>query len=235
MKILIYLSLVIGLISCGKMEPQGEVKMQEVKIEAFEKLELYGNFQVQYLPSTENKVLVETYPNIFENLQIETKNKKLTIKEKTLTEGVDVCIITLHTTGKPSEIEMAGLAQFNGADEMMMDKIQLNMKNESKFSARILTNKAKMILADKAQVRISGKTLDTEIFTKDSVNIISPQWIVNNLNINAKGDSETEIAVAEKLEGKIENKAKLHYRGKPTKKILAEGEPVIKEITIDKK
>ena len=80
MKNLFYIVVVLVLISCGKIQPEGnEIKTQEMKIEDFSALHLEGNFKVSYIQSTENKLAVETYPNIFENLKIKVKDKGLTI------------------------------------------------------------------------------------------------------------------------------------------------------------
>jgi len=86
-------------IGLGKIQPEGnEIKTQEVKIEEFSALHLEGNFKVSYIQSTENKLTVETYPNIFENLKIKVKDKELTISEKKKTEGVEVYNIILYSS-----------------------------------------------------------------------------------------------------------------------------------------
>ena len=149
MKNLLYIVVVLVLVSCGKIQPEGnEIKTQEVKIEEFSALHLEGNFKVSYIQSTENKLTVETYPNIFENLKIKIKDKELTISEKRKTEGVEVYNIILYSSGKISKMKMQNSAEFNISSQMMMDDFSLKMEDNTKFAGAILSNKAEINLYD---------------------------------------------------------------------------------------
>ena len=228
MKNLLYIVVVLVLISCGKIQPEGsEIKTQEVKIEEFSALYLEGNFKVSYIQSTENKLIVETYPNIFENLKIKVKDKELTISEKRKTEGVEVYNIILYSSGKISKMKMQNSAEFNISSQMMMDDFSLKMEDNTKFTGAILSNKTEINLYDNARLEMFGKTLEAEVVMRDSAVMVSPYWFVNNLKIKAENDALAEISVDEKLEGKLKNNAKLSYKGNPVKKVLEEDKALI--------
>ena len=221
------LTLII-LISCKKIQPEGnEIKTQEVKIEEFSALHLDGNFRVSYIQSTENKLTVETYPNIFENLKIKVKDKELTISEKIKTKGVEVYNIILYSSGKISKMKMQNSAEFNISSQMMMDDFSLKMEDNTKFTGAILSNKAEINLYDNARLEMFGKTLEAEVVMRDSAVMASPYWFVNNLKIKAEDDVSAEISVDEKLEGKLKNNAKLSYKGNPVKKVLEEDKALV--------
>ena len=220
--------ILIILVSCKKIQPEGnEIKTQELKIEEFSALHLDGNFKVSYIQSTENKLMVETYPNIFENLEIKVKDKELTISEKRKTEGVEVYNIILYSSGKISKMKMQNSAEFNISSQMMMDDFSLKMEDNTKFTGAILSNKAEINLYDNARLEMFGKTLEAEVVMRDSAVMVSPYWFVNNLKIKAEDDVSAEISVEEKLEGKLKNNAKLSYKGNPVKKVLEEDKALI--------
>ena len=228
MKNLLYIVVVLVLVSCGKIQPEGnEIKTQEVNIEDFRAYHLDGNFKVSYIQSTENKLTVETYPNIFENLKIKVKDKELTISEKRKTEGVEVYNIILYSSGKISKMKMQNSAEFNISSQMMMDDFSLKMEDNTKFAGAILSNKAEINLYDKSRLEMFGKTLEAEVVMRDSAVMVSPYWFVNNLKIKAEDDALAEISVEEKLEGKLKNNAKLNYKGNPVKKVLEEDKALI--------
>ena len=228
MKNLLYIVVVLVLVSCGKIQPEGsEIKTQEVKIEEFSALHLDGNFKVSYIQSTENKLTVETYPNIFENLKIKVKDKELTISEKRKTEGVEVYNIILYSSGKISKMKMQNSAEFNISSQMMMDDFSLKMEDNTKFTGAILSNKTEINLYDNARLEMFGKTLEAEVVMRDSAVMVSPYWFVNNLKIKAEDDALAEISIEEKLEGKLKNNAKLSYKGNPVKKVLEEDKALI--------
>ena len=228
MKNLLYIVVVLVLVSCGKIQPEGsEIKTQEVKIEEFSALHLEGNFKVSYIQSTENKLIVETYPNIFENLKIKVKDKELTISEKRKAEGVEVYNIILYSSGKISKMKMQNSAEFNISSQMMMDDFSLKMEDNTKLAGAILSNKAEINLYDNARLEMFGKTLEAEVVMRDSAVMVSPYWFVNNLKIKAEDDVLAEISVDEKLEGKLKNNAKLSYTGNPVKKVLEEDKALI--------
>ena len=170
---------------------------------------------------------METYPNIFENLKIKVKDKELTISEKIKTEGVEVYNIILYSSGKISKMKMQNSAEFNISSQMMMDDFSLKMEDKTKFAGAILSNKAEINLYDNARLEMFGKTLEAEVVMRDSAVMVSPYWFVNNLKIKAEDDALAEISVEEKLEGKLENNAKLSYTGNPVKKVLEEDKALI--------
>ncbi len=87
MKNLLYIFLVVTLASCSKVKPKGEIATKDISIQDFNKLDLNGKFKVFYVQNPKNMVSVETYPNVFDNLKIEVKDKTLFISEKVKQKG----------------------------------------------------------------------------------------------------------------------------------------------------
>ena len=78
-KLFLYLNLCLTLLACSKISPKGEIEVKDVTVENFTKLNLKGDFKVFFAKGNQNLVSVETYPNVYKNLDIEVENGILTI------------------------------------------------------------------------------------------------------------------------------------------------------------
>lgn len=223
------LVLLISVISCSKVSPQGEIQVQEVKITDFEELDLKGNFKVFYVKSPKNLVSIETYPNIFQNLNVGNVGKTLIIKESKPTEKLDFCNITIYSNRPFSNIKLSDLSELNISSQLMVDELQIEMKDQAKFIGSVLSNKAKISMKDKTRLNLLGKTLEANINIQDSASIIAPYWYVSKLKIHSKNANYTEISVAEELEGVIENTSKFYYYGEPNKKLTQKDKALIEK------
>ena len=91
-KLTILFVIFLGLISCSKISPSGEIEVKDQSVNNFTKLNLKGNFKIFFAKGNQNLVSVETYPNIYKNLDIEVENGILTIEENRKTDQVDFTI-----------------------------------------------------------------------------------------------------------------------------------------------
>jgi len=219
MKNLLYLFLIAGVVSCGKLKPEGEITTNEVELQDFNKVDLKGNFRVFYVKDTLNMVSVDTYPNIFKNLEFKVKDQTLSISEKKKTEGVDMNNITLYSKNSLSQIAMRDSADMTISTQMSETEFELSLMDNAKFSGSILANKAKITMDDKSRANLLGRTIDADVAIRDTASIIAPYWYVENLNLDSKNENYTEISIGKNLQGKISNTSKLLYYGDPIKKI----------------
>ena len=101
------------LISCGKVSPKGKIENKEVNIEDFNTMDLKGKFRIFFVQGPKNFVTVETYDNVYDNLDIDVKDKTLSIKENRPTKGVDFYNITVYSKYNPQAISMADSVEMN--------------------------------------------------------------------------------------------------------------------------
>ena len=220
MKNLFYaLTVILFVSSCSQVSPSGEITTKDVQILEFENLDLKGKFKVFYVQNPKNAVSVETYPNIFENLDIQVKGKTLSIKEKRETQGVDFYNITLYGSKNISYIKISDSAEMNISSQLMVDHFNLDMRDHAKFIGSVLSNKANIKMAQKTRLNMLGKTLDAQISLQDTASIIAPYWYINNLQISSKNGTFAEMYADETLSGEVANTSQLIYYGEPSKKI----------------
>ncbi|QCX52458.1 GIN domain-containing protein [Elizabethkingia sp. JS20170427COW] len=219
MKKIGYAFLILGLISCGKVKPSGDIDVKDVNIQEYKDLNLKGKFKIFYVNNPKNFVSVETYPNVYDNLDIKVKNNTLYIAEKRPTQGVDFYNITLYTHQHLENIVMADSTDMTISSQMTTPNFSLVLKDNAKFSGSILANKAKIDMDKKTRANVLGSTLDATIAIRDTASIIAPFWYIENLKLTSKNGNYTEVSVAKNLEGSIANTSQLVYYGTPEKNL----------------
>ncbi|MBV6880296.1 DUF2807 domain-containing protein [Epilithonimonas ginsengisoli] len=219
MKKLIYLLLILTIISCGKVTPKGEIQTKDVELSEFSKLTLKGKFRVFYIQSPHNFVNVETYPNVFDNLNIEVKDKNLSITEKSATDKVDFYNITIYGKNSFDDIKMADSVELNISSQMKVENFSLHLKDNAKFIGSVISEKSTIEMLNKSRANLLGKTTLAKLSIRDTASIISPFWYIKDLEIESQNGNYAELNVDEEIKGKIGNTSKLIYYGNPSKKL----------------
>ena len=123
----------LGIVSCGKISPKGDIETQSIHLQDFSKLNLEGKFRVFYVKTDSNAVEIETYPNLINNLDIKTENDELKISEKRKVERVDFYSLTIYSKKDLQKISLSDSVEFNGSSEIKAKNFQLNLNQSSKF------------------------------------------------------------------------------------------------------
>jgi hypothetical protein len=215
MKNLFYIFLVCSAVSCGKIEPKGDIVSKDIKLETFTSLNLQGKFRVFYLRAPGNFVNVETYPNIVDNLRITVKDKTLTIEEKRETTGVDFYNITIYSKYNMEKISIADSVEMNVSSEIKTDNFRLNLKDNAKFIGSVNSRRAEVELLNTSRANFLGKTEEATIKIADTANLIAPYWMITNLDIDSRNGNYAEVNVKDTLKGSIKNTAKFLYYNDP--------------------
>lgn len=215
--------------SCGKISPKGEIQSKDVELAEFSKVDLKGKFRVFYVQNPHNFVNVETYPNVFKNLNIKVENGQLSISEKSETEKVDFYNITIYGKNAFENIKMADSVEFNISSQMKVKDFSLHLKDNAKFIGSVISEKADISMTEKSRANLLGKTNFLKLNIKDTASIISPYWYIKDLEIDSQNGNYSELNVDEEIKGKITNTSKLVYYGNPSKKIKVEEKAILEK------
>lgn len=215
MKLVIYLIFIISLITCGKIQPKGEIQSKDISLAAFSKLNAKGKFRMIFIQSEQNFINVETYDNIAKNLNIQVKDSTLHITEKHSTENIDFYLLTIYAKNPLKRINISDSIEMNISGELKSEKIGIYLKDNAKFIGAINTKNTEIEMSHKSRANFKGKTKNATLKITDTASIIAPYWFVNVMNINSKKGSYTEINAEDSLKGDIKNTAELHYYGTP--------------------
>ena len=208
--------------SCGKIQPKGDIKTQSFPVKDFSQVQLEGKFRVFYVKADSNAVEVETYPNLIENLNIKSDQKKLTISEKSPVTGVDFYTITLYSKKDLQSVSLADSVEFNGSTEIKTHDFTLKLDQSSKFIGAVRTQKSTLEMSGHSLANIKGYTDKAYFKLKDTASIVAPFWELKTLEVQAKNGSYSEALVLDTLMGNLSNTASLLYYQNPVKKLKTE-------------
>ncbi len=215
--------LFLGLISCSKISPKGEIEVKDKSVENFSKLNLKGNFKVFFAKGNQNIVSVETYPNIYKNLDIEVENGTLTIEESRKLENVDFYSITIFGKNDLNEISLSDQVEMNVSGQVKSPNFSLHLKDNSKFMGAVISEKSTLEMSQKSKANILGETKNLNLKLTDSASIMAPYFYVENLELNAKNDASAGLNIDNEMKGTLENTSKLIYYGEPLNKLVKKG------------
>ena len=218
-KLFLFLYLCINLISCSKISPSGEIEVKDKSVENFAKLNLKGNFKVFFAKGNQNIVSVETYPNIYKNLDIEVENGILTIEENRKPENVDFYSITIFGKNDLNEISLADQVEMNVSGQVKTPEFSLHLKGNSKFMGAVIAPKSKIEMAEKSNANILGETKNLNLKLADSASIMAPYFYVENLEILSKNGASAGLNIDQEMKGTLENTSKLIFYGEPLNKL----------------
>ena len=222
MKSVIYIVLIFGLFSCGKVSPNGDIASKDIKVEDFVNLNLDGKFRAFYIKSDSSFINIETYENVSDNLKIKVKDQSLTISESRETEGVDFYNITVYSKYNLEKVSLAKSVELNISSEIKTDNFRLSLKNSAKFIGSVNSRRAEVQMTDKSRANFLGKTKDAVKKISDTASIIAPYWLIDHLNIESKNGNYAELNVKDSLKGFIQNTAKLTYYNEPISAVKIE-------------
>ncbi|KFF25974.1 GIN domain-containing protein [Chryseobacterium vrystaatense] len=215
MKKILYTSLLVAAVSCGKISPKGTIERKDVDVSEFVNLDLEGKFRVFYARGAKNFVEIETYPNVAGNLDVDVKDKTLFIKEKRGTKGVDFYNVTIYSKYNLEKVAVADSVEMNISSEIKTDNFRLNLKNYATFMGSVNTRRAEIDMQNKSRANFRGLTKNAVIKISDTASLIAPYWKIENLNIDSKNGNYAEVNVKDSLKGNIRNTAKFIYYNNP--------------------
>lgn len=218
-KLFLYLNLCLTLLACSKISPKGEIEVKDVTVENFTKLNLKGDFKVFFAKGNQNLVSVETYPNVYKNLDIEVENGILTIEENRKTNQVDFYSITIFGKNDLSEVSLSDKVEMNVSGQVKTPEFSLHLKGNSKFMGAVIASKSKIEMAEKSNANILGETKNLNLKLADSASIMAPYFYVENLEILSKNGASAGLNIDQEMKGTIENTSKLIFYGEPLNKL----------------
>ena len=219
-KFFLYLYLCITLLACSKISPKGEIEVKDTPVENFTKLNLKGNFKIFFVKGEQNLVSVETYPNIFSNLDIDAEDGTLTIEEGRHPENVDFYTITVFGKNDLSEITLADHVEMNISGQIKATQFSLAVKDHAKFMGAVAAQNSYITMSQKSNANVLGQTKNLNLRMADSASIVAPYFFVDNLDILAKNDAFAGVNVDNEMKGAIENTSKLVFYGEPLNKVI---------------
>lgn len=219
-KLFLFLTIAFTLWSCADISPKGEIEVQDTEVQDFNAIHLKGNFKVFFARGNQNLVSVETYPNIFKNLDISVEDGILAIEENRTAKNVDFYTITVFGKKDLSDIVLEKRAELNISGAIKSSSISMSMEDKTKFMGAINADKSSIEMSGNANANVLGRAQNLTLKLKDSSSIVAPYFQIENLNITSEKDAFTAIQVEKKIDGSITGVSRLMIYGEPLNKVV---------------
>lgn len=233
MKKTILISLILfGLMSCkSKIEGEGPASFeQEFETDIFGELEISCNCDVTLIPSENTKIVVESHQNLIDNLQIDSKRKKLKISEKNKVKKYSLYNLNIYFNSELSKVELKDQSKLKISGTLKAEKMEFKTSGNSIINdAFVDIDKFKIETKDNSNVYIKGTAIDLNVDTGNEsiVDLFELQSV--DVNFKAKDNSNLSVSPMKNLKGTAVDNSVVNYKGDPNKDATAKDKSIIEK------
>ncbi len=233
MKKTILISLILfGLMSCkSKIEGEGPARFeQEFETDIFGELEISCNCDVTLIPSENTKIVVESHQNLIDNLQIDSKRKKLKISEKNKVKKYSLYNLNIYFNSELSKVELKDQSKLKISGTLKAEKMEFKTSGNSIINdAFVDIDKFKIETKDNSNVYIKGTAIDLNVDTGNEsiVDLFELQSV--DVNFKAKDNSNLSVSPMKNLKGTAVDNSVVNYKGDPNKDATAKDKSIIEK------
>lgn len=220
MKKLFLISFILTLITSCNSGLKGEgaaTASQNFIVDPFEKIEIDCNCDVNLIPSTTQKIVVESHQNLVDNVEVVSKNNKLTIKDIKKVGEYDLYNVNIYITNL-SDIELNAQSKLKIAGTLKTQKVSIEVNDQAQVhQAYIDLKNLKLNINDQAQVTLTGLVVDLDLNIEDEATADLSGLQAVDIKLNAKDNSHSTINPLKSMSGKASENARVFYIGDPQK------------------
>lgn len=235
MKTLYYLLAIaavsITITSCrSKVEGEGVINLHDAKIDNFENLYLEIPAHVVIEENEIASCTIACQDNIFNEINVYTKNKKLIIessKKLVAQRPIEIRI----TTPKVDYIDITGNGTIEYNPTKYQDKLKIELKGKSTVHSNINANEINFTIIDNGDVKLSGKTELLEGIISGSGDLNANDLITAKCKLEINGSGNVRCCPSTLLNAIIHGSGNIYYKGTPEIKSEITGSGQIKRET----
>jgi len=192
-------------------------KSEKRVIESFDKLDVYGNIEVEMvLSDTESIDIFTTNVDPSEvNTEIEDKLLKIKMKSNLFDDDVKVQIILKYKEIR--EITANAAAEVIVKNVIKGDKLFATATSGGRIKMQVELNAIDLKSYQGSHIDISGKTILQESFVNTGGVLAGPDFSSDEVFIKMNTGGKAEIIVNKSLEANVNTGASLNYFGTPEK------------------
>lgn len=207
------------LLSCNSsIEGEGAATAnQEFEIEAFNKIEINCNCDVTIIPSDSTKVVMETHQNLLENMAVDSKKNKLTIKEIKNVSNFKLNNLNIYVTDL-QEIKLNRQAKLKISGTLKTDKIQIETNDQTSINqAYVDFKELKLTAKDQSKIELSGLVINLDLQIHNQAQAHLEKLQVVDIEFSAKDNAIATINPLKSMSGKASGTSQVLYTGDPYK------------------
>ncbi len=211
MKRLITVILILAVFTANAQKSEKRI------IESFDKLDVFGNIEVEMILSDTESIDIFTTNVDPSEVDTEIKDKLLKIKMKSNLFDDDVKVKVILRYKEIREISSNAAAEVNVKNIIKGDKLFVTATSGGRIKLHVELNAIDMKSYQGAHIDISGKTILQESFVNTGGVLSGSDFSSDEVFIKMNTGGKAEIIVNKSLDANVNTGASLNYFGTPEK------------------
>ncbi|MCG8309986.1 MAG: DUF2807 domain-containing protein [Cytophagales bacterium] len=212
----VFISILACMYSCSFNFERGNgvIETREIGLDAFEKINIGGNYNVTLIESGSAKIVIETDENLLSYINVEHFNNTLSINnvhKLKSTRGINVVIYYTSI----DKIYSTGASKVSNEGILAPDDLMINLSGAGAIDLEIDTKNVKVNLTGAGIIKLKGKTEYQETHISGAGGLSAIDLISNACNINLSGLGGAEVHAVKKIEATITGVGGIIYAGNP--------------------
>ncbi len=201
----------------------GESTSKRFDLDAFEDISIFTASNVTLVESGSNYIEVDGPERIIDQLRVKTDGDELVISEGSRNFpffifggwGGRNLDITINTTQKIQDIDLAGSVELRGADVLDTDgSVRISGSGEVEL-AEINNQSLDVTITGSGDVELEGVTEELEISISGSGSAQAYDLISQNADVSITGSGEIQVYAEQDLKARISGSGEIEYKGDP--------------------
>lgn len=211
-------SLILLLISCNSdtryIKGNGQPISEARNIEAFNELDIHGNYEVYLYRGANEMVKIEADENLIDHIITEVKEKKLKIFDKQSIKSKNSIKIYV-TYNSLKGISSGGAANIVCGNSLKSDHLQVSMNGAGLMNLKIEATSLDLNLSGAGLINLAGKVKNQNIRISGAGNLDASQLKSKDCDINLSGIGGAQIFVEDNLNAHLSGVGGISYKGNP--------------------
>jgi len=189
-----------------KIKGDGNVITEKRSVADYEEISVNGNMDVILVSGEEGNITLKAEKNIIENIELITKNDRLSIKSKGHVElrpskGNDI-VITIPVK-HVSKLLLNGSGEIEGTFPLKAKNLNLQVNGSGDLEVDLKTTNLKASINGSGDIKVSGKADYFEAVINGSGDIDGDKLMANTCEGKVVGSGDIKFHAEEKLDAKI--------------------------------
>ncbi|TXC78471.1 head GIN domain-containing protein [Luteibaculum oceani] len=169
---------------------------------------------IHFVKSNEVKVVVETYENLFKELELKEESDFLKVNFRSCIDYDTPPMVTIYYTDL-NAIKINGGGTISFSDTVNTDNFELKINGSGDINLPIIARTLELKINGSGDVKMGGQVENAEIKINGSGDIMAKELITLKSEIGINGSGDVEITVKEDLNTSITGSGDITYFGNP--------------------
>jgi len=215
-KNMIYILIIIHVVSCGLnfKRGNGQLEVKEIEIGDFNKIYIGGNYDLVMIPTSENRVIIETDENLLRYINVEHHGEALNINNIHKLKSSRGIFIEVYYK-ELNHIYTTGASKINHEGILQTDELGIDLSGAGAVNLEIDTRKVHIEMSGAGVIELSGKTDREEAHISGAGGLMAEHLRSRECDVNLSGIGGAKVYVTETLEASITGIGGITFSGNP--------------------